>query len=586
MCPAAQTINEDASFTLSTGNGNAISVADTDASTLTVTLSVGHGTLTIASTLGLSFSGGSDGTGDASMTFSGTAAAINAALGAGLTYNPNANYNGSDTISVVTTDNGETGAGGTLTDNDPVAININAINDAPVVIGDGTETATATNEDMPGTGQTIQALFAGQYSDAADNQIPNGGASSPGQFSGVAVTANGSSGATGQWQYFSGGVWTDIGAVSDAAAKLFGEPFATLFRFNPAADYNGPAPTLTVHLIDNSLPFGIVNGMVVNLSGPGATGGTTAFSTGTVVLSQDVTAVNDAPLNNVPGTQTINEDGSLTLSSGNGNAISVADVDATTLTVTLSVNDGTLSIASTLGLSFGAGDGTGDVTMTFSGTAAAINAALGAGLTYNPTANYNGTATITVSTTDDGQTGSGPAGTDNDLVIVNVNAVNDAPQGTDGLVNGSEDDPYPFTAADFGYSDPVDGHAFAGVVIGSLPTERDADEQWRGGVGRRLRVHRRHQCRAAPLHARSRRIRHQLCLLHLPGAGRRPRRRPQREYRPDAEHDHDQHRAGQSAPGGGSEWRGHRRDRLCDDLHRGRRGSVNRLRGNDRVRPG
>jgi Ca2+-binding RTX toxin-like protein len=468
--PGGQTINEDASLTLSTGNGNAISVTDVDATTLSVTLSVAHGTLTIASTLGLTFSGGSDGTADATMTFSGTAAAINAALGAGLTYNPNANFNGSDAISVVTTDGGQTGTGPVGTDSDSISVSITAINDAPVVIGDGTESATTINEDTPGAGQTIQALFAGQYSDAADNQIPNGGASSPGQFSGIAVTANGSSAATGQWQYFSGGVWTDIGAASDAAAKLLGDPFVTLIRFNPALNYNGPAPTLTVHLIDNSLPFGIVNGQVVNISGPGATGGTTAYSTGTVVLSQDITAVNDAPVNTVPGTQTINEDASFTLSTGNGNAISVVDVDATTVSVTLSVAHGTLTIASTLGLTFSGGsDGTNDATMTFSGTAAAINAALGAGLTYNPTANYNGPDAISVVTTDAGQTGTGPVGTDTDTVNITINSVNDAPSGANNTLTGSEDDPLVLTAADFGFTDPIDGNAFLAVIIDTFP---------------------------------------------------------------------------------------------------------------------
>jgi Ca2+-binding RTX toxin-like protein len=468
--PGTQTINEDGSVTLSTGNGNALSVSDADATTLTVTLTVLHGTLTLASTAGLSFGAG-DGTADATMTFSGTAAAINAALGSGLTYNPNANYNGSDSITVFTTDNGQSG-GPTQTDNDTVTVNITAINDAPVVIGDGTESATTINEDSPGAGQTIQALFAGQYSDAADNQIPNGGASSPGQFSGIAVTANGSSGATGQWQYFSGGVWTDIGAASDGAAKLFGDPFVTLIRFNPAANYNGPAPTLTVHLIDNSLPFSIVNGQVVDLSGPGATGGTTAYSTGTVVLSQDVTAVNDGPLNNVPGTQTINEDASFTLSTGNGNAISVADTDATTLTVTLTVVHGTLTLASTVGLSFGAGDGTADLTMTFSGTAAAINAALGSGLTYNPTANYNGPDSIAVLTTDNGQTGTGGTLQDNDSIAITINSVNDAPAGTDKAVTINEDASYVFAIGDFGFTDPNDTPAnpLLSVRITTLPT--------------------------------------------------------------------------------------------------------------------
>lgn len=301
--PGLQTINEDGSVTLSSGNGNAISVSDADATALTVTLSVAQGTLTLATPLGLSFSVG-DGTADTTMTFAGSAAAINAALGSGLTYNPNSNFNGSDAISVTTTDNGQTGTGPTGTDSDAVTINITAINDAPVVIGDGTESAATINEDTPGAGQSIQSLFAGQYSDAADNQIPNGGASSPGQFSGIAVTANGSTAATGQWQYFSGGVWTNIGTVSTAAAKLFGDPSATLIRFNPALDYNGAAPTLTVHLIDNSLSFGITNGQVVDLSGAGATGNTTAYSTSTVVLSQDISAIADIADDNV----SVNED--------------------------------------------------------------------------------------------------------------------------------------------------------------------------------------------------------------------------------------------------------------------------------------
>ncbi len=188
-----------------------------------------------------------------------------------------------------------------------------------------------------------------------------------------------------------------------------------------------------------------------------------------LVATVNVTAVNDGPLNTVPGAQVINEDGSFTLSTGNGNAISVADVDAASLTVTLTVANGTLTLASTAGLSFGAGDGSADLTMTFTGTAAAINAALGSGLTYNPNANYNGPDAIAVLTTDNGQTGSGGPLQDNDSINITVNSVNDAPQGTDNIVTGSEDDPYVFTLADFGFSDPVEGDDFLAVIIDSFP---------------------------------------------------------------------------------------------------------------------
>ena len=137
--------------------------------------------------------------------------------------------------------------------------------------------------------------------------------------------------------------------------------------------------------------------------------------------------------------------------------------------MTLTVAHGTLTLASTAGLSFGAGDGTADATMTFSGTAAAINAALGAGLTYNPTANYNGPDSITVLTTDNGQTGTGGTCTDSDTVAITINSVNDAPSGANNTLTGSEDDPLVFTAADFGFTDPIDGNAFLAVIIDTFP---------------------------------------------------------------------------------------------------------------------
>ncbi len=139
--------------------------------------------------------------------------------------------------------------------------------------------------------------------------------------------------------------------------------------------------------------------------------------------------------------------------------------------MTLSVSNGTLTLASTAGLSFtGGSDGTADVTMTFSGTAAAINTALGSGLTYNPTADYHGADAISVNVTDNGETGTGPVGTDSDSVGITVNSVNDAPSGTDTTVTGSEDDPYVFTLADFGFSDVHDApDNFNAVSILTFP---------------------------------------------------------------------------------------------------------------------
>jgi len=255
-----------------------LSVSDVDSGMLTVTLAVGRGTLTLAGTAGLAFTTG-DGTADGTMTFSGTAAAINAALG-GLTYTPTPNVNGADSLTMTTSD-------GSAQDIDNVAIAVAAVNDAPTVSGDGTESAAPIQEDMPSaSGQTISALFGGQYSDAAD-QVSGG--SSANAFAGVAVTANGSSGATGQWQYHNGAIWVDIGAASTGSAVLLSA--ATSIRFNPAPDFSGAAPTLTVHLVDDS-GGALTNGAIADLS---VTGGTTAYSTGTIVLDQQVTAFNDVP---------------------------------------------------------------------------------------------------------------------------------------------------------------------------------------------------------------------------------------------------------------------------------------------------
>jgi len=63
----------------------------------------------------------------------------------------------------------------------------------------------------------------------------------------------------------------------------------------------------------------------------------------------NVIAVNDAPVNTVPGAQTIAEDGTITFSSAGGNAITVADVDNGTLTVTLTVTNGDFSLSGITG---------------------------------------------------------------------------------------------------------------------------------------------------------------------------------------------------------------------------------------------
>ncbi|MBO9557897.1 MAG: M10 family metallopeptidase C-terminal domain-containing protein [Caulobacter sp.] len=277
-----------------TGSENAdiavtgLQISDVDANpasaTMTVVLSVTKGILTLRTDVASGLTAGAiSGNGTGSVTITGTANAINTTLVAanGLLFHGNTNVSGTDTLTVVTSDGGSTGTGGALTDTDGYTITIIGLNDAPIVSGDGTESLAATNEDVSPSGltNTVSSLFSGQYSDGDGDA-----------FAGVAVVANGSTAGTGQWQYWNGSTWVNIGAVSTSAAVELSA--STALRFNPATDFNGAAPTLTVRLVDGSAGA-ITNGTLVNTT---TNGGTTVFSTGTVVLDHTVTAVNDAPV--------------------------------------------------------------------------------------------------------------------------------------------------------------------------------------------------------------------------------------------------------------------------------------------------
>ncbi|MEY4753141.1 MAG: hypothetical protein RJA44_816, partial [Pseudomonadota bacterium] len=105
---------------------NAISVNDADGNLASTQLTVSHGTLNVNPAHAALISAGSNG--GATLTLSGTQAQINAAL-ATLSYQGALNYNGSDTLTALSTDS----AGTPLSDTDTVSINVAAVNDAPVL---------------------------------------------------------------------------------------------------------------------------------------------------------------------------------------------------------------------------------------------------------------------------------------------------------------------------------------------------------------------------------------------------------------------------------------------------------------------
>ena len=159
--PLGQTVNEDTNLVFSAANGNLISTADIDVdettppnNTLQTTLTVGHGRLTLSRTrpdVHLRCER------RASMTIRGTVSNINAALN-GMTYRGDADYSGSDTLSITTSDLGNTGSGGALVDADGVSITVTNFNDLPVLANLGTMAYTENQTATP-VSTTITLIY-------------------------------------------------------------------------------------------------------------------------------------------------------------------------------------------------------------------------------------------------------------------------------------------------------------------------------------------------------------------------------------------------------------------------------------------
>jgi Ca2+-binding RTX toxin-like protein len=130
----AQTANEDTQITI-----NGISVNDVDGNIASTKLTVTNGTLNVDIAGGVTILTGANNS--STLTLTGTQAQINTTLGT-LKYQGNLNFNGADTITVLSTDSSAT----PLTDTDTVSLTINPINDAPTDIS---LSATNVNENVP-----------------------------------------------------------------------------------------------------------------------------------------------------------------------------------------------------------------------------------------------------------------------------------------------------------------------------------------------------------------------------------------------------------------------------------------------------
>ena len=156
-----------------------------------------------------------------------------------------------------------------------VTLTITHVNHAPTWSGSG----AALTPVLPGTnnpaGDSVASVFGSFFHDIDGNGV------------GVAVTGlTGTSGGVWQYSLDGGATWTNFGSVSLAAARLLAG--SDLIRFVRNAGFNGPV-TLTAYAWDQTSG---IDGSTANLSLPGTTGGSTAFSISKLTASA---LVNSAP---------------------------------------------------------------------------------------------------------------------------------------------------------------------------------------------------------------------------------------------------------------------------------------------------
>jgi VCBS repeat-containing protein len=310
-----------------------ISVADVDVNrdpitasrTISVTLSVLHGTLSLASSLpGVTVSGANS----ATLGLTGALADVNAVL-ASLRYLGNANYNGNDTLTVVSNDRGNYGdangdgipgsAADALTDTDSLQIVLTAVNDAPVAANDSITAVEAggTDNTAIGVDPSDNLLTNDSDVDIATNADQLRLASvAPLNGAGVAIPANGVvaiAGQYGQLLVASNGAYqyvVDNDNPQVQALRLAGQTLQDSFSY-VLSDLAGAtaSATLTVTLEGaNDTPTG-VNDQGTAVEAGGVLNGTPGSdATGNVLTNDtDVDSIANGETKTVTGARTLDD---------------------------------------------------------------------------------------------------------------------------------------------------------------------------------------------------------------------------------------------------------------------------------------
>ncbi|MGZ8420168.1 MAG: beta strand repeat-containing protein, partial [Allosphingosinicella sp.] len=348
----------------------------------------------------------------------------------------NANGTGLGTITfAVTDDDGNTDASpNTLT------VDVTAVNDSPELTTGGPIAATE---------QTAVAILpAGSVADV-DLDARNGG---NGDYAGASfsVNRNPAPNAEDVFTLVAGGGFTIDGSNLEAGGLIFGtisvDGSAGLIVINFTSLETAATSALVDAVIQgvrytntsDDPPASVDLAIGFDDGSPGGGQGSGATDLDVNLVTVNIAAVNDAPVNSLGGTIGTGEDAIDAWLSG----MTISDPDADPATddifVTFQVVNGALDIRTDVVGGIVAGDIIAQATdtITVMATLDKINATLAAsnGLTYSPNADFNGDDTLTVTTNDQGANGSDPGLTadgtseeDVDTRTISVAAAPDAP---------------------------------------------------------------------------------------------------------------------------------------------------------------
>lgn len=403
--PGLQSVAEDTTLIVS-----GISIVDVDtagATNFQVTLSVLNGTLTLSTSVGGGLAAGNvTGNGTASVIATGTLAQINTTLTAAgsVSYLGGLHYNGSETLTVTASDNGNTGSGGTLTDTETIAITVTAVNDAPEVTVPDSQT---TFEDIAVTIPDISIIDVDAGS--ATNFILTLGVTK-----GTITLSTSVSGG------LVAGDLTGNGTATVTAT-------ATLAKINATLAFTG-AVTYLNNLDQNGLDELTVT---ANDNGNTGSGGALSVSEGITIV---ITAVNDAPVRTtgVTNNLTVLEDSGTTTLGLSG--ITYAAGPPTTATDETAVQTLTYTVTAVPSATLGdvLVDGATVVTVGASYSLTQIR-----GMQFTPAANANGgPATFSYNVIDNGGTANSGFNTLAQSLTISVTPVNDEPT-LDAIANVS-----------------------------------------------------------------------------------------------------------------------------------------------------